>query len=116
MKLLASAPAILDLFVCSYRCFTGKSKECIPIFGDFGLVRQIGTVEYARPRRFREKLNQWIRTIRLVWPECPAKISSDGLHLVVDHATAVHPPFASSPIDEKKTRYEKPPFKFVNEE
>jgi hypothetical protein len=76
----------------SYRCFTAKGKESIPIFGDFGLVRQIGTVEYARPRRFREKLNQWIRTIRLVWPECPAKISSDGLHLVVDHApTAVHP-------------------------
>jgi hypothetical protein len=92
VKLLASAPAILDLFVwLSYRCFTARGKESIPIFGDFGLVRQIGTVEFARPRRFREKLNQWIRTIRLVWPECPAKISSDGLYLVVDHAIAVHP-------------------------
>jgi hypothetical protein len=92
VKLLASAPAILDLFVwLSYRCFTAKGKESIPIFGGFGLVRQIGTVEYARPRRFREKLNQWIQTIQLVWPECPAKISSDGLYLVVDHATAVHP-------------------------
>src|SRR6058998_3802079 len=75
----------------SLRCFTAKGKESIPIFGDFRLVRQIGTVEYARPRRFREKLNQWIRTIRLVWPECPAKISSDGLYLLVDHAAAVHP-------------------------
>jgi hypothetical protein len=92
VKVLASAPAILDLFVwLSYRCFTAKGKESIPIFGDFGLVRQIGTVEYARPRRFREKLNQWIRTIQLVWPECPAKISSDGLYLMVDPATAVHP-------------------------
>jgi len=92
VKLLTTAPGILDLFVwLSYRCFTAKGKESIPIFGDFGLVRQIGTVEYARPRRFREKLAQWIRTIRLVWPECPAQISCDGLYLMVDHAAAVHP-------------------------
>src|SRR5204863_5701342 len=51
VKPLAAAPAILDLFVwLSYRCFTAKGKESIPIFGDFGLVRQIGTVEYARAR------------------------------------------------------------------
>jgi hypothetical protein len=92
VKLLTSAPGILDLFVwLSYRCFTAKGQESIPIFGDFGLVRQIGAVEYARPRRFREKLAQWIRTIRLVWPECPAQISSDGLYLMVDHAAAIHP-------------------------
>jgi hypothetical protein len=92
VKLLASAPAIMDLFVwLSYRCFTSKGKESIPIIGDFGLVRQIGTVEYARPRRFREKLERWLRTIRMVWPECPAKISSDGRHLVISHATAVRP-------------------------
>src|SRR5215510_3491710 len=44
VKLLASAPAILDLFVwLSYRCFTAKGRESIPIFSDVGLVRQIGT-------------------------------------------------------------------------
>jgi hypothetical protein len=90
VRLLAAAPAILDLFVwLSYRCFTCKGKESIPIFGNFGLVRQIGSVEYARPRRFREKLDQWIATIRLLWPECPAKISSDGRYLIIDHATPV---------------------------
>ena len=58
VRLLASAPAILDLFVwLSYRCFTAKSKESIPIFGVFGLVHQIGPAEYVRPRRFREKLD-----------------------------------------------------------
>jgi hypothetical protein len=90
VRILSSAPAILDLFVwLSYRCFTARGKESIPIFGDFGLVQQIGTTEYTRPRRFRQKLDQWLGTIRLLWPECPATISSDGLYLVIDHATAV---------------------------
>jgi len=92
VKLLASAPAILDLFIwLSYRCFTARGKELIPIFGAFGLINQLGAVEYARPRRFREKLQQWLKTIRLVWPECPAEISSDGNYLSVNHSIAIHP-------------------------
>src|SRR5262249_41932303 len=64
VKLLSSAPAALDLFVwLSYRCFTSKGTEWIPIFGPFGLVQQLGAVEYARPRKFREKLLQWLKTI-----------------------------------------------------
>jgi hypothetical protein len=92
VRTLTSAPAILDLFVwLSYRCFTARGPESIPIFGAFGLVRQIGTTEYTRPRRFRQKLNQWLRAIRLLWPECPARVSSDGLYLFIDHVPAVHP-------------------------
>jgi hypothetical protein len=68
---------------------TAKGEESIPIFGDFGLAHQIGTAEYARPRRFREKLGDWLRIIRLVWPDCPAKIRSDGRYLMINHATAV---------------------------
>jgi hypothetical protein len=34
------APAILDPFVwLSYRCFTARGEESIPIYGDFGLVQ-----------------------------------------------------------------------------
>jgi hypothetical protein len=62
-----------------------------PIFGPFGLMHQIGSVEYSCTRRFRAKLAQWLRTIRLIWPECPARISADGLYLVVNHAISVHP-------------------------
>jgi hypothetical protein len=92
VKVLAPTPAILDLFIwLSYRCFTAKGEERIPIFGDFGLVRQIGALDYARPRKFREKLKDWLQTIRLFWPACPAKISSDGQYLTINHATAVPP-------------------------
>ena len=90
VKLLSSAPAVLDLFVwLSYRCFTSKGTERIPIFGSFGLVQQLGAVEYARPRKFREKLQQWLKTIRLVWPECPAEITADGENLKIQPATSI---------------------------
>lgn len=90
VKVLAAAPAVLDLFMwLSYRCFVAKGKEMIPLFGPRGLASQIGSIEYARPRRFREKLNAWLESIRVLWPECPAKISADGKGLEVNRATAV---------------------------
>jgi hypothetical protein len=90
VKVLAGAPAALDLFMwLSYRCFLAKDKETIPLFGAYGLANQLGSIEYARPRRFREKLDGWLESIRLLWPECPARISSEGTGLVVDHACSV---------------------------
>lgn len=56
-KALSSCPAALDLFMwLSYRCFTARGRERAPLFGAFGLVSQLGNAEYARPRKFREKL------------------------------------------------------------
>ena len=90
VKVLTASPGLLDLFMwLSYRCFMAKGEESIPIFGRFGLVAQIGSAEYARPRRMREKLNEWLEIIRLMWPQCPARISADGERLIVAHRTAV---------------------------
>ena len=90
VKVLASAPAVLDLFMwLAYRCFLSKREERIPLFGAFGLTAQLGSVEYTRPRRFRAMLEQWLSTIHLVWPECPATICPEGLHLRVAPARAV---------------------------
>jgi hypothetical protein len=92
VKLLAASPAVLDLYMwLSYRCFKAKDKEMIPFFGDFGLSRQIGSVQYSRPRRFRGMLEQWLTTNRALWPECPARISLDGQSMIVAHAPAVIP-------------------------
>jgi hypothetical protein len=43
---------VLDLFMwISYRCFTARGRERgTPLFGDFGLASQLGSVSYARPR------------------------------------------------------------------
>ncbi len=90
VKVLASAPAVLDLYMwLSYRCFKAKGPEAIPIFGPLGLVAQLGSVEYSRPRRFRGMLEQWLKVIRVMWPACPAKVSSDGRRLLIDHAPAI---------------------------
>ena len=38
-KVLSASPAALDLFTwISYRCFTARGKERVPLFGEFGLV------------------------------------------------------------------------------
>lgn len=92
VKVFASAPAVLDLFIwLASRCFIAKTEERIPLFGNFGLTAQLGSVEYTRPRRFRAMLRQWLTQVRAVWPECPARICSDGRYLRLSPATAVHP-------------------------
>jgi hypothetical protein len=90
VKVLAASPAILDLYMwLSYRAFKAKGTESIPIFGDFGLANQLGCVEYSRPRRFRAMLEQWLDTIGAIWPECPARIVSNGQSIEIRNATAV---------------------------
>jgi hypothetical protein len=89
-KALSSAPAALDLFMwLSYRCFTAKGPERVPIFGDLGLAGQLGSADYARPRKFRERLERWLDLVRALWPSCPAQLSSDGEHLIVQPAIAL---------------------------
>jgi hypothetical protein len=89
-KALSSAPAALDLFMwLSYRCFTAKGQERIPIFGDFGLAAQLGSSDYARPRKFRERLERWLDLVRSLWPACPAQITGDGDYIVIQPAMAL---------------------------
>ncbi len=60
-KALSSAPAALDLYMwISYRCFTAKHIERVPIFGPYGLANQLGSADYARLRKFRERLERWL--------------------------------------------------------
>src|SRR5262252_993794 len=55
-------PAALDLYNwLVYRCHVAKRDERVPLFGAFGLTAQLGIAEYARPRKFRERLEQWLR-------------------------------------------------------
>src|SRR3954453_9536346 len=90
VKLLAGAPAALDLFMwLSYRCFVASGQESIPLFGERGLANQLGSIEYSRPRRFCQKLEQWLKMIRLLWPDCPAQINRTGDALLVSRGSAV---------------------------
>lgn len=92
VRVLSSSPVTLDLFTwLSYRCFSAKGEEEIPLFGVRGLAAQLGNTEYARPRRFREKLDEWLHAIHRLWPECPARLSAHGTSLIVNRAAAVAP-------------------------
>jgi hypothetical protein len=74
----------LGLYVwLSYRCFTAKGEESVPIFGAI----RAGSSDRAGGIFLRAlvpaKLGQWLRTIRVIWPECPARIALDGRYLIV---------------------------------
>src|SRR3954468_14169115 len=74
VRVLSGSPAVLDLFMwLSYRCFSAREEERIPLSGGLGLAAQLGNVEYARPRKFREKLAHWLQVVKTMWPECPAR-------------------------------------------
>ena len=89
-KALSPSPAALDLYMwLSYRCFTCKNSERVPLFGSFGLVSQLGSTDYARPRKFRERLGGWLDLVRTLWPGCPAQISADGDYLIIQPAVAL---------------------------
>ncbi len=76
-KTLSASPAALDLFMwLSYRCFTARKRERIPLFGEFGLISQLGSTEYARPREFPEKLEGWLTLIRTM---CRSALRSSTL-------------------------------------
>jgi hypothetical protein len=90
VKVLAAQPGALDLFLwLSYRCFTAKGAEVVPLFGDSGLAAQLGVVEYSRPRRFRAMLAEWLNRIHALWPKCPARIQKGGDSLLLSPTTAI---------------------------
>jgi len=89
-KALSCAPAALDLFTwLTYRCYTAEGVQRIPLFGSAGLIHQLGSADYSRPRKIREKLEGWLTLIRVLWPQCPAQISADGLSLTLSKSFAI---------------------------
>lgn len=69
-RALSGSPAALDLYNwLTYRCHVAKREERVPLFGAFGLTAQLGIAEYARPRKFRERLEHWLRLVTLMWPK-----------------------------------------------
>jgi hypothetical protein len=66
-----------------------KGSERIPIFGDLGLASQLGSADYARPRKFRERLERWLDLVRVLWPSCPARITADGDRMLIQPASAL---------------------------
>jgi len=85
LAVLANAPGVLDFYVwLAWKSFTllGQTAR-IPLLGPCGLAAQLGNAPYAVERTFRLTVHRWLRTVRALWPECPANLASDGDCLTV---------------------------------
>jgi hypothetical protein len=82
---LAHAPGMLDFYMwVVWKSWTmSGGTASVPLFGDCGLICQLGTTEYSARRRFRQILADWIVKVKALWPECPAQVSQDGQFLQV---------------------------------
>ena len=92
VKALSDSPAVFDLFMWLVVSLLHRERR-----REHSALRtvwvgaQIGSAEYARPRRFRENLEKWLDTVRLLWPKCPARIGADGQSLRISRGVAVLP-------------------------
>lgn len=90
VRLLARNPGCLDLYTwLTWRCHQAKQQERVPLFGTYGLANQLGVQTFTRERKFRERINDWLKLVRLYWPECPAVVSHNGAFLEVSKVSAI---------------------------
>ena len=81
---LTPVPGCLDLYMwLCWRCFMRSEPKAFLLFVSAGLPMQLGVVDYSRDRNFRKRLREWLKLILLYWPDCPARLTSDGLPLAV---------------------------------
>jgi hypothetical protein len=91
---LANAPGVLDFYVwLAWKSFTLRRHTArIPLLGPSGLAAQLGNAPYAVERTFRLTVHRWLRTVRALWPECPANLASDS------NCLTVRPSYQTSPV------------------
>jgi hypothetical protein len=93
VRSLANNPGCLDLYTwLTWRCYGARDTQRIPLFGPTGLASQLGVQEYARERKFRERVRKWLELVHLCWPECPAAVTKNGSFLELQPRMALHVP------------------------
>ena len=60
----------------------------IPLLGPNGLTEQLGNSPYTVERTFRLTVSRWLRTVKALWPACPASdLRRMGTGLIVRSST-----------------------------
>jgi hypothetical protein len=79
--------AALDLYLWQMRAAHAcETKAEIPVFGDGGLLQQLGWA-YTHPRhsyRARQLVRQRQALIKELWPGCPSRLTPDGNAFVLE--------------------------------
>ena len=96
---LAHAPGVLDFYIwLVWKSWTIHGAPVhIPLVGPSGLKAQLGVADYPLERTFRLTLRRWLRTVRTLWPECPAGLSEDRSSLVIASSRGGRPNSPFSP-------------------
>ena len=94
---LANAPGVLDFYMwLVWRSWTIRSGAIsVPLVAERGLNEQLGSKNYTEPRYFRAKVKTWLRQVKVLRPECPADLSSNGYFIEI-HSSRANPPIHSS--------------------
>ncbi len=75
---LKDKPSALDLYcwqaLRSYQLTKTGRLAVVPLFGDTGLVAQLGT-QGQQPRKLRQMLSLAQGYVKAAWPECPNDIT-----------------------------------------
>jgi hypothetical protein len=91
VRALAHSAGALDFYMwLVWRSYGRSRPQRIPLFGDLGLIGQVGCSDYGRARDFARTVRRWLKTVSQLWPDCPAQITSDGTALVVRPARIIH--------------------------
>jgi hypothetical protein len=86
VALLANAPGALDFYIwLAWKSWAVRKGDVarVPLFGNNGLINQLGCGDYSSDRFFRRKLCAWLRRITIIWPQCPARLSEDASCLLI---------------------------------
>jgi hypothetical protein len=95
VRALVNNPGSIDFYTwLSWRCFLcRRERELVPLFGPCGLSSQLGVDAYSRTRNFRKRIREWLRIVRMYWPECSAELASgaDSLEIGKPRIQAIRP-------------------------
>jgi hypothetical protein len=82
---IVNNPGCLDFYTwLSWRSFVCRhERDSIPLFGPRGLCSQLGVESYTRPRNLRKRIREWLRIVKMYWPECSAELPEAADHLVI---------------------------------
>jgi len=88
VRALKDSPACLD-FYCwlSWRSWTARAPVEIQLLGENGLVQQFGSQAYSRDREYRRQVARLLGRVKLLWPQCPARLTADRQSLRIQPQT-----------------------------
>jgi hypothetical protein len=90
VKALRTHPGALDFYQWqAWRSFFAKKCIRIPIFGEGGLLAQLGCLQGQEKYEIKRRIIEWQALIQFAWPTCPNSLSKDERYFVIRPGKAI---------------------------